>query len=163
MQPANKSFKSPAPGWTPPPPACASEQPADRKCAPAQGLTARAKAEGKADDAASKPLDAYEVRVAPSLEPSSSAPSRIGAESLQRIHARADASLQAFITAEGDSLPPDDQALFIEFLEHGEFGLAYDTAVGLLQAGWTWPAASVAHLKAAASAMGIEFPQFAHG
>ncbi len=113
-----------------------------------------------------KPLGAYQVRAgaahvkaSPPLPPAAIQGS---ADALARAHARADAHLQAFLHAEGESLPPRERSLFAEFLDHGEYGLAYDTAIVHMNGGCKWPEASLAHLQAAAQAMGIQFPRLAH-
>ncbi len=94
-----------------------------------------------------KPLGAYQVSMG---------------HALARAHAQADAHLQAFIRAEGALLPPIERSLFAEFLDHGEYGLAYDTAITLMDSGCKWDETSLAHLQAAALAMGIQYPRLAH-
>lgn len=161
MQPAGKSAASGlmVPG------ASSAEPQAVQVADSRSGVTAIAtKHESKKsspDDVPARPLGSYQVQALPPLKPAAICSN---ADALARAHAQAqaDAHLQAFIDAERESLAPRDRALFVEFLDHGEYGLAYDTAIDLMTAGCKWPEASLAHLKAAAQAMGIAYPRLSY-
>ena len=166
MQPTSKSA---TPGLIAPATAKAGSpraQGEDGKSGPAAMLGKQESKKSLVVEEPDKPLGAYQVRAgasqvkaSPPLPPAAIQGS---ADALSRAHARADAHLRAFLHAEGESLPPRERSLFAEFLDHGEYGLAYDTAIVQMNSGCKWPEASLAHLQAAAQAMGIQFPGLAH-
>lgn len=138
----------------------------DTKSGPAAMVGEQVSKKRSQDDEPVKPLGSYQVRVGNAQVkdalPLAPAAGFGSAEGLSRAHAQADAHLQAFLRIERESLPPSERSSFVEFLDHGEYGLAYDTAIILMNEGRKWSDASLAHLKAAALAMGIQYPRLAH-
>lgn len=129
------------------------------------------KSSGGANVTAVKPLAQYVVGAGSSAASSASSLSQHSvsvSDSKQTpalpsaTYRQADAHLQAFIKAEGGTLTAQERVLFSEFLEHEEYGLAYDIVIDLMNAGRQWPLSSLAHVKAAARAMGVEYPRNAH-
>ncbi len=129
------------------------------------------KSSGGAEVTAVKPLAQYVVGAGSSSASTESSVSRhsVSASDSKQTPAppratyrQADAHLQAFFKAESGTLTAQEQALFSEYLEHEEYGLAYDIVIDLMNAGRQWPLSSLAHVKAAARAMDIEYPRNAH-